>query len=813
MSFTQTQSFVRFLVLLCFSLTITISSGATTISVNQPLSGDYTIISEGEQFELGFFKPGNSANYYIGIWYKKIKSNPPTIVWVANRETPISDRFRSELKIIDGNLVLLNESKSHIWSTNVTTSSTTSKSATAVILDDGNLVLRDSGSNSVEPAVWQSFDHPTHTWLPGAKFGYDNRTKKNQVLTSWRSKDDPGVGLFSFELQPSSNEYVIKWNGSHQYWTSGAWNGKTFDLIPEMRLNYIYNFSYHMNENESYFTYSVYNPSIISRNIMDVSGQLQQLTWLEATNEWNLFWSQPRKQCEVYALCGSFGICRQSGLPFCNCLTGFNPRSESEWNQSGFSSGCVRKTDSQCWRNTEKQDFLKIRVKNLPPNNSVAVGSAGECRTTCMNDYSCNAYSFVGTQCLVWDGDLLNLSEDDGSGNTIYIKVASKDLPHPKKSNLITAGVIAGLVGGAVLVLGLILVLFYVKKRVSVGKTEMVGSLVAFAYKDIKTATKNFSDKLGGGGFGSVFKGVLHDSSVVAVKKLESISQGEKQFRSEVSTMGIIQHVHLVRLRGFCAEGNNKLLVYDYMEKGSLDTYLFCGKQVLNWETRYQIALGIARGLVYLHDKCRDCIIHCDIKPDNILLDANFQPKIADFGLAKLVGRDFSRVLTTTRGSMGYLAPEWISGVAVTAKADVYSYGMMLFELVHGKRNVMHCEDSSSTFYPGLVSNILMKGGDILSLLDSRLNREACVEQVTKIFKVACWCIQDEEERRPTMSLVERILEGVSDVNMPPIPQIVNLFVENTGEVVFFTDSPSNECSLAQSNSWGDDPQLKSSSS
>ncbi|CAI9275583.1 unnamed protein product [Lactuca saligna] len=709
MSFTETQSFGRFLVLLCFSLIITISSGATTISANQPLSGDYTIISEGEQFELGFFKPGNSANYYIGIWYKKIKSNPLSIVWVANRETPVSDRFRSELKIIDGNLVLLNESKSQIWSTNVS-STTTLKSAIAVILDDGNLVLRDSSSNSVEPAVWQSFDHPTHTWLPGAKLGYDKRTKKSQRLTSWRSNEDPAVGLFSAELHPSGKEYVFKWNGSQQYWTSGAWDGKAFYLVPETRLDYNYIYSYHENANESYFIYSV-----------------------------------------------------QSGSPFCNCLTGFNPRSESDWNHSDFSSGCVRKTDLQCGRSTEKQDFLKIMVKNLPPNNSVAAGNAGECRTTCLNDCFCNAYSFVGTQCLVWNGDLLNLSEDDGSGNTIYIKVASKDLPHPKKSNLITAGVIEGLVGGTVLALGLILVLFYVKKRVSVGKTEMVGSLVAFVYKDLQIATKNFSNKLGEGGFGSVFKGVLHDSSIVAVKKLESISQGEKQFRSEVSTIGTIQHVNLVRLRGFCAQGKNKLLVYDYMANGSLDTHLFRGKQVLNWETRYQIALGIARGLVYLHDKCRDCIIHCDIKPDNILLDANFQPKIADFGLAKLVGRDFSRVLTTTRGSMGYLAPEWISGVAVTAKADVYSYGMMLFELVHGKRNVMHCEDSSSTFYPGLVSSVLMKGGDILSLLDTRLNREASVEEVTKICKVACWCIQDEAESRPAMSLVERILEGVSD--------------------------------------------------
>ncbi|KAI3698778.1 hypothetical protein L2E82_42599 [Cichorium intybus] len=236
------------------------------------------------------------------------------------------------------------------------------------------------------------------------------------------------------------------------------------------------------------------------------------------------------------------------------------------------------------------------------------------------------------------------------------------------------------------------------------------------------------------------------------------------------------------------------------MENGSLDAHLFREKQVLNWKTRYQIALGIARGLVYLHEKCRDCIIHCDIKPENILLDADFSPKVADFGLAKLVGRDFSRVLTTTRGSLGYLAPEWLSGVPVTAKADVFSYGMMLFELVYGNRNTKHCEDSS-TFFPSLVVNVLMVGGDILNLLDSRLNREASVEEVTKICKVACWCIQDDEDSRPTMSTVERILEGVLDVSMPPIPQIVTLFVANMGDVVFYANSPSNGSSLVQMNS------------
>ncbi|GJW90909.1 G-type lectin S-receptor-like serine/threonine-protein kinase [Tanacetum coccineum] len=455
-----------------------------------------------------------------------------------------------------------------------------------------------------------------------------------------------------------------------------------------------------------------------------------------------------------------------------------------------------------------------IKVRNLPSNKFASAGSAGECHAICMNNCSCNAYSFADNECSLWDGELLDLAEDNANGKTIYIKVASKDLPTYRKKNRFPVGTVAGSVVGLFLFLGLILLIIYRKRRVLVLKTRMEGSLVAFVYKDLQAATKKISVKLGGGGFGSVYKGVLRDSSIVAVKKLEGISQGEKQFRSEVSTIGTIQHIHLVRLRGFCAEGDSKLLVYDYLPNGSLHSHLFHEKQdnVLNWRTRHQIALGIARGLVYLHEKCRDCIIHCDIKPENILLDADFHPKIADFGLAKLVGRDFSRVLTTMRGTRGYLAPEWLSGVAITAKADVFSFGMMLFELVTGKRNAEQSEDSYYTFFPSSAANILIMGGDILSLLDSRLNRDASVEEVTKVLKVAYWCIQDEEDSRPSMSLVEQILEGVSDVNMPPIPQSVKFFVDNK-EHVFFTELSSKLSSQVQSSSPSDDSQSNSASS
>ncbi|KAL6560882.1 hypothetical protein OROHE_006059 [Orobanche hederae] len=165
-----------------------------------------------------------------------------------------------------------------------------------------------------------------------------------------------------------------------------------------------------------------------------------------------------------------------------------------------------------------------------------------------------------------------------------------------------------------------------------------------------------------------------------------------------------------------CSEGANKLLVYEYLENKSLDCHLFHEDEsnILGWKTRYQIALGTARGLAYLHEGCREIIIHCDIKPENIRLDADFCPKVADFGLSKLMGRNFSsRVLTTMRGTRGYLAPEWISGVAITAKADVYSYGMMVFELISGKWNTEYSMEGVVRFFPSRAAEVMMNEDDV----------------------------------------------------------------------------------------------------
>ncbi|OVA06772.1 Protein kinase domain [Macleaya cordata] len=784
---------------LFFSSKTHLTIAADTISVGESLTGNQTIVSKDENFELGFFRPGKSLNYYIGIWYKKVTTQ--TVVWVANRDKPLLDPSTSELRLLgNGNLVLFNQSKTPIWSTN--SPSNTLNSTEAFLGDDGNLVLRDGSNPSA--VIWQSFDYPTNTWLPGGKLAFNKRTNQSQLLTSWRNEEDPAPGIFSLELDPrGTSQYLIKWNGSQQVWTSGEWNGQTFNLVPEMRLNYIYNFSYVTNENESYFTYTVYNSSIVSRFVMDLSGQIKQLTWAEKTQMWNLFWSQPKQQCDVYGICGPFGSCNQDTLK-CECLPGFEKRFPKDWDLNDPTGGCVRETPLQCGR---KDGFSRRSNMKMPANPQVLSDRSAEaCEAACADRCSCNAYAYGSSGCSIWDGDLLNPQQQSNDGGDLYLRLAASAIRIPEgktKKKSITGAVVGAIVGVvAFLVLALVLIWRWRVRR-SVGTSKTVeGNLVAFTYRDMQNATKNFSQKLGGGGFGSVFKGVLPDSTAIAVKKLEGLSQGEKQFRSEVSTIGTIQHVNLVRLRGFCSEGTKRLLVYDFMSKGSLDSNLFHPKDtvILDWKTRYQIALGTARGLVYLHEKCRDCIIHCDIKPENILLDAEFCPKVADFGLAKLVGREFSRVLTTMRGTRGYLAPEWISGVAITAKADVYSYGMMLFEIISGRRNSEHySNDEKIRFFPTWAATKMNEGEEIISLVDNRLEGNVDIEELTRACRVACWCIQDDEAHRPTMGQVVQILEGVLEVNTPPIPRSLHVLVENQDKVFFFSES-SNRSSQAQSN-------------
>jgi hypothetical protein len=415
-----------------------------------------------------------------------------------------------------------------------------------------------------------------------------------------------------------------------------------------------------------------------------------------------------------------------------------------------------------------------------------AVASAEECMEVCLSNCSCTAYSYSTDGCSIWKGELLNVKQRNGTtgtnGEILYLRLAAEEVQSWRNSGRrrMAIGILVGAsVSALVLFVVVLLLIIQRKKRKSCDHSNGIkdsGGVLAFRYVDLQRATKSFSEKLGGGGFGNVFKGILSNSTGIAVKTLTGARQGEKQFRAEVSTIGMIQHVNLVKLIGFCSEGDRRIIVYEYMQNRSLDVHLFRSNgTILNWGTRYQIAIGIAKGLSYLHESCRECIIHCDVKPENILLDTSFVPKIADFGMAKLLGRDFSRVLTTMRGTIGYLAPEWISGVPITQKVDVYSYGMLLLEIVSGRRNKFEeCKtsDDHAVYFP-LKAAWKVQEEDFGSLIDHQLLGEINTEEVERACKVACWCIQDNEFDRPTMGNVVQVLEGLVDLGKPPVPRLL----------------------------------------
>ena len=185
------------------------------------------------------------------------------------------------------------------------------------------------------------------------------------------------------------------------------------------------------------------------------------------------------------------------------------------------------------------------------------------------------------------------------------------------------------------------------------------------------------------------------------------------------------------------------------------------------------------KGLAYLHEKCRDCIIHCDIKPENILLDTEYNPKLADFGLVKLMGRDFSRVLTTMRGTRGYLAPEWLSGKAITPEVDVFSYGMVILEIISRRRNRDLLDVGIDQDFPSRAAHIVNNNHGAFTLLDNRLEGNADMEELSRACKVACWCIQDDEKERLTMGQIVQFLEGVSELGTPPIPRFLRRLPED----------------------------------
>lgn len=296
---------------------------------------------------------------------------------------------------------------------------------------------------------------------------------------------------------------------------------------------------------------------------------------------------------------------------------------------------------------------------------------------------------------------------------------------------------------------------------------------IRFLPHQLSGFTRNYSMKLGSGGFGDVYKGEFPNGVQVAVKVLNnSISHKrvEEQFMSEVSTIGRTYHFNLVKLYGFCFEPTMRALVYEYMDNGSLDRFLFSENRTIECMKLKEIAIGTAKGIAYLHEECEQRIIHYDIKPGNVLLDANFSPKVADFGLAKLCNRGSTHVtMTGFRGTLGYAAPELSKRYKVTSKCDVYSYGMLLFEIIGRRRNYVDNQSESREWLPKWIWENMEKP-ELKEMMIPCGIEEEDQEDVKRMCMVALWCVQYLPDERPLMSTVVKMLEGGVELAPPPNP-------------------------------------------
>ncbi|KAK9065157.1 hypothetical protein SSX86_016540 [Deinandra increscens subsp. villosa] len=766
-----------------------------------------TLVSPGKIFEMGFFNQ-NGNQRYAGIWYYM---DPKTIVWVANRDSPSAASSRSTVLAIedDGNLVVKDDSRRY-FTTGLPSSS---GSRTLKLLDTGNLILTDESGSE----VWSSFSFPTDTFLPGM---YMEKTMK---LTSWKSQNIPATGTFVFQKDQvfGYNNYTI-FNGKALHWKSGS--GLESNTNPtKMPIAALHLLS-RSNDTKTALTRSrlVMNSSgEIQLYYWDLTVKRWVLNWSEPKDycaQYNA--CGPNSSCNISKAVGTDDT-------FCNCLPGFELVSDitttekvckrtstiCSGNDTNFLSMEIMKID------VTFQTFLESRSE--PECKEKCLG------LDCCQAY---AYNGVGNQelvlagvpggkqgCWIWSSgsQLVDVQIGDGvSGRKISIRnPVSVGIKSPqigdgngKRSKSISPKllIILSAIGIPVLLLLCCIGLICYKRRINIkkvkGSTEtdsvhqfnesvrQIQDLMDpfrtedndsptlgvpfFDFERISASTDCFSDanKLGEGGFGPVYKGTFPGGLEVAVKRLSIHSgQGLEEFKNEVTLIAKLQHRNLVRLLGFCMKGNEKMLIYEYMPNNSLDAFIFDGTKssLLDWPKRFEIIMGICRGLIYLHQDSRLRIIHRDLKTSNVLLDEDLNPKISDFGLAKIVnGKEEESNTKRIIGTYGYMAPEYALEGLFSTKSDVYSFGVVVLEIISGKKKHFQCEQAISLLNYAWQ---LWKEGKPLDLMEQVLLESYDPHEVLKCIIVALLCVQEDPDDRPNMSNIVTML--TNDVSTFPEPK------------------------------------------
>ncbi|KAJ4841992.1 hypothetical protein Tsubulata_005425, partial [Turnera subulata] len=594
-------------------LIIPIITATDTINITQSIRDGDTLIAAGGMFELGFFSPGNSKNRYLGIWYTNI--SPITAVWVANRDNPLTDSSGILRLTGQGILLLLNRSESIIWSSN---SSRTARNPVAQLLDSSNLVVKErSDDDNLENSLWQSFDYIGDTLMAGMKHGRNIRTGLDRYFTSWKSPGDPSSGAFTFRLDSSGYSELILREGSIDRFRPGPWNGFWFSGKAVVRSSSpIHSYEFVTNDEETYYTYTLVNSSLRSRFVLNQNGSIQCLNWVDPTRGWVLYLTVQTDTCDRYDSCGAYAICDINNVPTCNCLKGFVPKDPRNWDLMN-SNGCVRRTSLNC-SGDGFQKYIGLKMPDTRKSWFNKSMTLGECKNMCKNNCSCTAYANLdirngGSGCLLWFHELVDIKQVTENLQEIFIRIAGSDLDNgevnigtPSDSKKQKKIVISSVLSVATLLVVLAFVCYYWRKKLQRdGKLESNPELPLFDLETVARATNDFSgaNKLGQGGYGPVYKGMLKDGREIAVKRLSKNSrQGHDEFKNEVMSIVNLQHRNLVKLLGCCIQGDEKMLIYEFMPNKSLDFFIFG----LTLET-HEVAFGLAWSL-FMEGRCQELI-------------------------------------------------------------------------------------------------------------------------------------------------------------------------------------------------------------
>ncbi|KAM7469709.1 hypothetical protein LguiA_007892 [Lonicera macranthoides] len=708
-------------------------------------------------FVFGFFQNGSNnaikdGSFLVIAWLPLEPFDELVVLWCANRDNPVRENatlhFTAdsglELKDVDGTLV---------WSTN-----TSALPVTQLNISDGaNLMLLDSNDN----VIWQSFDYPTDTWLP------NQNISSNKGLTSSNSSSNFSTGLYSLTVEDGYYlDAFINSDPPQKYKSFSVDYSYYFYIYSSIEV-FSNNALFKFNSAEHRFQYIRLEPNghlnVYQLPYYNESQEIAPLSIFDGSEG----------NCDYPTVCGNYGICSENGL--CSCPgAGSNYTYFTQLQDLKPNLGCRPVTPMSC-KDAHLHTFLELNgVTYFNFEFHYSKMDRDYCKKACLDNCTCKAAFFSSGSCSL-QSQLYSLKSIDYSDPVTFIKVQNQDLsikvhnqaPKDKRKLTLVAVLVSTLSVGLVIIL--VVSCYYYKMRINrnnveeeEGDDQVIGALKRFPFLELKSATRDFQVKLGRGGFGSVYEGDLADGTKVAVKCLDSIGQGRKEFLDEVNTIGSINHFNLVRLIGYCAEKSNRLLVYEHVCNGSLDKWIFNPErtQALGWEIRRKIIMGLAKGLEYLHILCNPSTIHFDIKPQNNLLDGDFNVKISDFGLAKLIDRDQSQVLTVLKGTPGYVAPELFSGTNISVKADVFSFGIVIFETVFGRKNL----DSTQSCPLINVVKEKAENDQLHDLVDGYLeNIQFQKEEAVKMIKIGIWCLQ-AHNMRPSILTILKVLEGSMDL-------------------------------------------------